>query len=92
MTRAEARAWALAPGMMTIRRAQEDTLREVYDEPVPDTSPDDPPAVLARELAVPLTLEEAFYGSYAQLWEHAMRGELGGHLETETFGLLDAAS
>ena len=92
MTRAKARARALAPGMMTIRRAQEDILRAIYDEHAPDISPDDLPAVLARELAVPLTVEEALSGPYAKLWAHAMRGEFGGLLETGTFELLDAAS
>ena len=80
------------PGMFTIRRAQEDILRAVYDEPAPDISPDDLPAVLVHELAAPLTVEEALSGPYAKLWKHAMRGELGGHLDTGTFEQLDATS
>eukprot|EP00903_Cladosiphon_okamuranus_P018790 g17286.t1 len=73
------------PGMFTIRRAQEDILRAVYDEPAPDISPDDLPAVPVHELAAPLTVEEALSGPYAKIWKHAMRGELGGHLDTGTF-------
>ena len=46
MTRAEARARALVPGMMTVRRAQEDILRAVYDEPAPAISPDDLPLAI----------------------------------------------
>ena len=78
--------------MFTIRRAQEDILRAVYDEPAPDISPDDLPAVPVHELAAPLTVEEALSGPYAKLWKHAMRGELGGHLDTGTFEQLDATS
>ncbi|CAN0460495.1 unnamed protein product, partial [Scytosiphon promiscuus] len=43
MTREEARARGMAPGMMTVRQAQEDILRVVYDEPDPDISPEDLP-------------------------------------------------
>eukprot|EP00752_Nemacystus_decipiens_P018505 g16591.t1 len=88
----EARATRRTPGMFTIRRSQEDILRAVYDEPAPDISPDDLPAVPVHELAAPLTVEEALSGPYAKLWKHAMRGELGGHLDTGTFEQLDANS
>eukprot|EP00752_Nemacystus_decipiens_P015776 g14086.t1 len=88
----EVRTTRRTPGMFTIRRSQEDILRAVYDEPAPDISPDDLPAVPVHELAAPLTVEEALSGPYAKLWKHAMRGELGGHLDTGTFEQLDATS
>eukprot|EP00752_Nemacystus_decipiens_P018503 g16589.t1 len=88
----EVRTTRRTPGMFTIRRSQEDILRAVYDEPAPDISPDDLPAVPVHELAAPLTVEEALSGPYAKLWKHAMRGELGGHLDTGTFEQLDANS
>lgn len=53
---------------------------------LPDISPDDLPTELEHEL-----VEEALSGPHAKLWKHAMRGDLGGHLDTGTFGLLDTS-
>jgi len=88
-SREEARALGLAPAMMTVRMAQEQVLRVVYDDPPPELSAADLPPGLARELPVPQTVAEALSGPHAAWWAWAMRAELGGHLKVGTFRSMD---